>query len=411
MTALPAKDDLAPVGAGQTGPTRAALRALHDYLRELPGLETIEPLVIAAGAVTPAKAVCTIDTEAGAATDDLTNIVTTHHPDGRFLWASNLASGKAVTVKHNAGGAGQIILADAADLTLSDPTQWLLLQRVGADWKEKGRFYGANKAGLRGFVGVDSTQGKIGQCRLVKNGANLELRRHGGRKLFIGGQFEIVPAVAPTLAPTGAAADTTYYIYAYMNAGVLTLERSTTAPATDATHGHPIKSGDGTRTLVGMARAVTGPAWEDSATKRFVRSWFNDPGILGKNAFSSSIATSSTSLIELSSSIRVEFLSWAGETVRVAFRGFARRNDGVGEVTSCVAFDGTAPEDGASRATSPAAAQWQPVVADAARADLAEGYHYATALGKLNTGNSSWAGDAANQDNRCSLTLKTDGVR
>ncbi|MCJ2144280.1 hypothetical protein MKL20_30200, partial [Methylobacterium sp. E-066] len=72
-------------------------------------------------------------------------------------------------------------------------------------------------------------------------------------------------------------AATLYYVYAYMNGSTLALEAVTTAHATDATYGHEIKTGDGTRTLVGMV--YTGPGtpgtFLDTAANRWVASWFN----------------------------------------------------------------------------------------------------------------------------------------
>lgn len=123
-----------------------------------------------------------------------------------------------------------------------------------------------------------------GQCRLTKSGANLVLSRHNGTKLIIDGTAETIPSGGVTLAATGLSVDTTYFIYVFMSGATMTLEASTTGHATDGTTGVEIKSGDSTRTLVGMARVITGPAWQDTDAQRFVRSWFNDPGVTGLGA-------------------------------------------------------------------------------------------------------------------------------
>jgi hypothetical protein len=84
-------------------------------------------------------------------------------------------------------------------------------------------------------------------CTLVrKNGAHIQ----------IAGELHEIPSAGVTLGTGGLSNGTTYYVYVYDNAGTLTLEASTTGWAFSTTAGNegvPIKSGDNTRTLVGMA--------------------------------------------------------------------------------------------------------------------------------------------------------------
>ncbi|MEB2654919.1 hypothetical protein SOP89_26500, partial [Pseudomonas siliginis] len=91
-----------------------------------------------------------------------------------------------------------------------------------------------------------------GQCRLsYVSGTQLKLSPYNGNNLIINGVPQQIPSAGVTLANTGLAASTKYYVYAYMNAGTMTLEAVTTAHAT-GTNGVEQKSGDATRTLVGM---------------------------------------------------------------------------------------------------------------------------------------------------------------
>lgn len=154
MTSLPA-DNYINNASRTVAEQKVALESLRDVHAELPGGVVNSTLTIATGSVTPTAGVHIIDTEAAAASDDLANIVTTNHPDGRLLLIRNANNSRSVVVKHNAGGAGQIALVDSADLTLSDTTMVLCLQRVGADWKEVFREYGNNKAADRAFWGID----------------------------------------------------------------------------------------------------------------------------------------------------------------------------------------------------------------------------------------------------------------
>jgi hypothetical protein len=119
----------------------------------------------------------------------------------------------------------------------------------------------------------------LGQCRLIRTSdTNIRLNPHKGNLIFINGQAEAVPSAGVNVGVSGLVADTNYNIYAYMNAGTMTLELSTTAHATDSTYGHEIKSGDATRTYVGNVRTDATPdfgATPSYADATGVRSWFN----------------------------------------------------------------------------------------------------------------------------------------
>jgi hypothetical protein len=74
-------------------------------------------------------------------------------------------------------------------------------------------------------------------------------------------------------------AATVYYVYVFSNAGVLTADFSLTGHATSVAltnEGTEIKSGDNTRTLIGMIRTANGATtFIDNPQNRFVLSWFN----------------------------------------------------------------------------------------------------------------------------------------
>ena len=121
------------------GEIKQALEDLVAGLRQVPGAAQVEGAkTIAGGSITPdgGLGVLTIDTEASASTDDLTNIITTNHPDGAMLLIRNANATRLVVVKHAAGGAGQLNLDRSASYTLNDTKKWLLLVRRGSDWYE-----------------------------------------------------------------------------------------------------------------------------------------------------------------------------------------------------------------------------------------------------------------------------------
>lgn len=235
---------------------------------------------------------------------------------GQGAWNSGTGVLARTTVLYNSSGTGTASGQSGAGtkITFSSVPQVAIvaLKEDLLSNAEANGFTAAQKAQLVANIGA---QGE-GQCLLVKNGSTLELQRYNGRYLFINGQFEIVPSTPPTLAAP-ATSGTLYYVYAFMSSGTFTLEASTTAYATDATYGHKIKSGDGTRSLVGMARTVSS-AWVDSATQRFVRSWFGEIAkpALAQNANNAAVSTNTR--VEIDSAKRLEFLIWAGEKISVS---------------------------------------------------------------------------------------------
>lgn len=127
--------------------------ALEDWLaatKQLPGAGgAVSTLTIASGSVTPTTGEHLVDTEGAAGTDDLANLLQTNLPDGSLLLLRSASVARVVVVKHAAGGTGQVAIADGADLSLVDPSQWLLLRRNSTQWDEVGRHYGNQKAALR----------------------------------------------------------------------------------------------------------------------------------------------------------------------------------------------------------------------------------------------------------------------
>lgn len=224
----------------------------------------------------------------------------------------------------------------------------------------------------------------LGQCRLTKSGGNLLLSPFGGNSITIRGRVEPIPDAGVTLSTATLAASTLYYIYAFISGSTLTLEAVVTAPAAQAGSGVLIKTGDPTRTLVGMARTDGATAWADSATQRFVRSWFNDPGFAAKNTFTADRSTASATYVELNTEIRVEFLAWSGEVFEMSVNG-SGDNTLADYSGVAVGVDGTTAEAGfeticmiyANTATGSIAISGN-------KSDFSEGYHYATVLAKHN---------------------------
>lgn len=218
------------------------------------------------------------------------------------------------------------VFADGGDLVI-DPNASELINGATTLRVPDGSYAYIICTGTAFYASVVSTR-VYGDCRLTLSGGNLLLSRVNGRRLTINGVGEIVPSAGITLSASGLTPSTLYYIYAYMNSGTMTLEASTTVPVADTATGVQIKTGDATRSLVGMARPVTGPAWADTIGQRFVRSWYNRDKPRGASAFTADRSTSSGSLVELNSEIRNEFLTWADENIQANFSGWGSTSVG-----------------------------------------------------------------------------------
>jgi len=149
MTTLPSAGYLSDALRTQAE-VKTALEAFLAGTRQLIGAGgAVTTLTIASGSITPTTGAHIVGTEGAAVADDLANIAQTNLPDGSLLFLSALSSLQVVILKHGAGGTGQLALADAADLSLIDPTMVVLFRRMGTLWAEVDRFYGNQAAALR----------------------------------------------------------------------------------------------------------------------------------------------------------------------------------------------------------------------------------------------------------------------
>lgn len=158
-----------------------------------------------------------------------------------------------------------------------------------------------------------------GQCRLdYVSTTQIKLSPFGGNILVINGAPQRVPAAGITLAPTGLAFNTLYYIYAAMSAGAMILEASTTA-FTNGVQGLPVKTGDATRALVGMVNCTAAAgAFARTAIILGVKSFYN------RKTYPLAVAVSSTnaSTTPIRVSSFINLLAWDDDLIRVDYWGF-----------------------------------------------------------------------------------------
>ena len=291
--------------------------------------------------------------------------------------------------------------------------------------------FGGDTIGIPGPPGPTGPKGPSGSgavvgistpgCYLKLIGANLVLTPYNGNLIVINQQVQKIPYQGVVLAPTGLSPNTRYYIYAYMNGATMMLEASatTTNHMTSTIDGVEIKSGDQSRTLVGMAVTIAGPAWTDivpstlgpgsggaiaggvNVGKLYVLSWFNprpkscttyfDVAFISPKVHSGH-RTTSPEFVELGIEIRNFFLTWQGREVRYVTGGNVAvlAPHGAG---SAIQFDGTGYERFATSAhTGGSDNMWFPVAIQGAKKGLSEGQHFCTMLGVYAGVNTQGAG-------------------
>lgn len=120
----------------------AAFGAHLDETHKAPGGAEEEDLTIAGGVVTPTGWAANIETQGGAATDDLDRADPANHEEGRLLILRCLDASHVVTVKHLATGSGEFKMIDGKDLVLDDPLEEVAFVLRGTVWCEVWRSHG-----------------------------------------------------------------------------------------------------------------------------------------------------------------------------------------------------------------------------------------------------------------------------
>jgi hypothetical protein len=246
----------------------------------------------------------------------------------------------------------------------------------------------------------------FGQCVLAKSGANLVLTPLRGNLLTVNNKACSIPDAGLTLAPTGLTPSTFYYIYATATAGAVNaLEASATVPATEVGTGNRIKSGDATRSLVGAAYVIAGPAFADTDGNLLVLSWFNRRRKKSRTAFTTDRTTTSDTVAELNSEIRGNFISWADEMVDASLQAAPRGSATPNQIVSGIGIDSTSTASADAISYVPAASFYLVGGSRFLVTGVTENaLHFATVLGRAASG-----GFTATWDNRTSLLITVNG--
>lgn len=213
-----------------------------------------------------------------------------------------------------------------------------------------------------------------GQCRFVYvNAAECRLMPYNGNGLIINGRLYRIPAVGlplPISAVAGANG-TANYVYAKDDgSGGISLEGVTTGHSRHS-DGVEIKSGDPTRTLVGMAFKNASGQFQFDGVVPGVASWFNRYSNIGRG---SAYLAGTASASPVSVAPAVNTWVWAGEAVEFGTAGVISSDTAGIAPTLTIFLDGVA--ENASYGTIPVANGAIPAGMYAVKGGLGEGFHY-----------------------------------
>jgi len=166
--------------------------------------------------------------------------------------------------------------------------------------------------------------------------------RIGGAVFVDGNNYSLIEVI--TKANTGLVAATLYYAYVYWTGTALAIELSTTGYAANAEYGHYVKSGDASRTFVGMVYMDAGSpgTFVDSDAKRFCASYYNRINKpVQRTVLTGNPNTTSTTYVELTAGDKVEFITFGEEWSNCYYSGCAL-NATLGNVTgAAIGVNGT----------------------------------------------------------------------
>lgn len=227
-----------------------------------------------------------------------------------------------------------------------------------------------------------------GQCRLLQaSTTQLKLVQRNGRNLIINGVPQQVPNTGVTVSNSGLAASTLYYVYAYMVGTTMTLEVVTTGHSTN-TDGVEIKTGDATRTLVGMVWTDASVLFQDSPALRHVGSYFNRRIRSAVVSAPSAYGFSTTSFAEITPNMQVSIVAWADENIDASFDGNLY-NSTTGALTSLNLYADGAAFGGLSEVAIPGTAIDHVPAHSASSVPLSEGRHLFSPYGKVSSGSAA----------------------
>jgi hypothetical protein len=236
------------------------------------------------------------------------------------------------------------------------------------------------------------------------SGTEIRFVPFNGDRIKINGAVYPIPAAGISIANTNVnvnavpasnlAANTTYLVALFSSSLTpMFLSGNVHAPsATAGNVGTEVVGASDVLSLIGIVRTGVGGIFVDSAAQRFVASWFNPVNRTLQGA-SISGGHGSTTPLEIGSNYRVEWVQFTGRPGQVTFQGSAYNNVQNYHTYSTIGLDGTLT--GITDIADAAALSdnyGMPFHCSYVCSGLADGYHYAMAVGMVTGNVGNWIG-------------------
>ncbi|SCB33866.1 hypothetical protein GA0061098_1006175 [Bradyrhizobium shewense] len=249
-----------------------------------------------------------------------------------------------------------------------------------------------------------------GQCQFQYSSSTSGiLMPKRGNQLFVNGSLMSVPSAGVGTGTLGSlTSNTLYYAYAYISGGSIALEVSTTGHATDTTYGHEIKSGDASRSLVGMFYTNGSGQLVSTANSALVRSWYNRQATATRAAYTADRNNSGFggAIAEVNSEIRNSVVLWADEVWDITLVStFSLPSTGQ-SATVGIGLDAmNAWQDGAVNYNSDTGGNRMVAPVNYKATGLSDGFHYSTLITQTVSGvTATFSGSATSASFRTILT-------
>ena len=199
-------------------------------------------------------------------------------------------------------------------------------------------------------------------CRLEYRGFHqLELVRHGGAEIRIGGRLRTLQEPPPNVA-SRPPVDTVQYVYATWDARRERVKLIASTTGHETLDGEEVMRGDPAALLVGMGRPFENRPrhyhWADRPEHRtLILSRHNRKRVEWRGRLRADAPVSEDEWREVSQDLAVSFLVWGGEEAHLTIEGRVRNEGATSPLLLGVGLDGAPPESAEVEITPREAAQ------------------------------------------------------
>ncbi len=186
-------------------------------------------------------------------------------------------------------------------------------------------------------------------CRLEYRGFHqLELVRHGGEEIRIGGQPRVLQEPPPNVA-SRPPVDTVQYVYARWDEKRERVKLVASTTGHETLDGEEVMRGEPAALLVGMGRPYENRPrhyhWADRPEHRtLILSHYNRQRVEWRQRLRADAAVSPGGWREISPDMSVSFLVWGEEAARLEIEGRVRNEDAASPLLLGMGLDGAPPE-------------------------------------------------------------------